>query len=58
VSSRRWWRGGGCPRDLGGVAFQDLYGLGGDPALGVEIAGLEETPAGLPQIFMLSTGRE
>jgi len=37
--------------DLGGFAVEDLGGLGGDPGLGVRVAGLEETPGRFPAIF-------
>jgi hypothetical protein len=37
--------------DLGGFAGQDLAGLAGDPGFGVGIAGLEEAPGRLPEVF-------
>src|ERR1035437_4759040 len=38
-------------RDLGGVAVQDLAGLGGDPFLGGGLALVEKRPGGLPAVF-------
>jgi hypothetical protein len=41
--------------DLGGLACQDLGGLGGNPFLGVGVTWLEERPGGLPDVLALST---
>lgn len=36
---------------MGGLAFQDLDGLGGDPVFGIRVVGFEERSGGFPQVF-------